>query len=350
MSAPAHQAFADRMTGILNESCLGLLVGVGHRTGLFDAMAALPPSTSEEVAHAAGLHERWVREWLGGMVTGGIVDHDPATGRYSLPPDHAASLTRAAGPGNLARLAPYLALMGEVEPQVVESFRKGGGVPASAHPGFQALQAELSGPVLDAALVERIVPLVPGLADRLRAGIDVLDIGCGRGRAVTLLAEAFPASRFRGVDLSESGIAEARREAVRMHLGNTTFDVTDAAELDGHYDLITAFHVVHDLAWPSRTLLAVRDALHDDGVFLMGDIAAASSLDDNIGHPLGPLLYGLSVFHCMAVSLAEGGEGLGALWGEQTARRMLAEAGFTRVDTARVEGDPLDLYYVARRG
>ncbi|MEV7027128.1 class I SAM-dependent methyltransferase [Kitasatospora sp. NPDC093558] len=344
-----QEQFAGQMVGMLNGACLGLMVGLGHETGLFDTMAGMAPATSEEIARAAGLNERYVREWLGAMVTGGVVDYDPQPRTYVLPPEHAASLTRAAGPNNMARIAQDLSMLAEVEQQVQEAFRTGSGVPYSAYPRFQAIQGEESGEVFDLALVDGILPLVPGLTDRLRAGIDALDIGCGQGHAVNLLAKAFPTSRFHGLDRSEEGIATARTEAAAWHLDNATFEVGDSAELTGAYDLVTAFDVIHDLARPTRTLAAVAGALRPDGVFLMGDIAASSQVEENIDHPLCPALYAFSVFYCMSVSLGEGGEALGTVWGRQTALRMLGEAGFSRVESHQVEGDFLNVYYVAQR-
>ncbi|MFI6949608.1 methyltransferase domain-containing protein [Streptomyces sp. NPDC050422] len=344
-----QEAFAGRMVQVVNDTCLGLMAGLGHQSGLFDRMATMAPATSAEIARAAGLNERYVREWLGAMVVGGFVDYEPEQGTYALPPEHAASLTRAAGPDNLARIAQDFGMMGEVEQQVLEAFRTGGGLPYSAYPRFQDLQAEESGEVFDLALVNGIVPLVPGLTERLRSGIEVLDIGTGHGHAVNVLARAFPASRFQGLDMSEEGIAAARAEAAALGLANTAFDIGDCAEVSGSYDLITAFDVIHDLARPARALACVAAALAEDGVFLMGDIAASSRLEENIDHPLGPALYTFSVFYCMSVSLGEGGEGLGTVWGEQTARKMLGEAGFGRIDTQRVKGDILNVYYVAQR-
>ncbi|MFB6888236.1 class I SAM-dependent methyltransferase [Kitasatospora sp. NPDC056327] len=346
---PAKQeAFAGRVLQVLNDACLALMTSVGHQTGLFDTMAGLAPSTSEEVARATGLDERYVREWLGGMVVGGFVEYDPGPGRYALPPEHAASLTRAAGPDNLAGMTQYVALLGEVEQRLVEAFREGGGVPYSAYPRFQALQGEETASVFERVLVDLVVPLVPGLTERLRAGIDAVDIGTGQGHAVNVLARAFPASRFTGVDISEQGIGAARAEAAAHGLDNARFVLGDSAELTGRYDLVTAFDVIHDLARPARTLSAVAGALRPGGVFLMGDIAAGSRLEENIGHPLAPALYTFSTFYCMTVSLGEGGAGLGTVWGERTARRMLAEAGFGSVDVHQVEGDILNAYYVAR--
>ncbi|WP_432078732.1 class I SAM-dependent methyltransferase [Streptomyces sp. YPW6] len=347
-----QEEFAGRMAQILNDACLGYLCSLGHRTGLFDVMAQLPPSTSEQIAEAAGLNERYVREWLGGVTVGGIVGYEPEDGTYRLPPEHAASLCRASGPDNLASFLQDLALIGQVEDEVVTAFRDGGGVPYSSYPKFQELQAEETARVYDAALVDAIIPLVPGLPERLGSGsgLDALDVGTGQGHVVNLLARAFPASRFTGVDMSEGGIAAAREEAARLGLPNACFELADAAAVTGSYDLVTAFDVIHDLARPAETLAAVAGALRDDGVFLMGDIAASSRLEENLDHPLGPTLYTFSVFYCMTVSLGEGGAGLGTVWGRQTALRMLAEAGFGDVEVREVEGDILNVYYVARKG
>ncbi|MBB5129737.1 2-polyprenyl-3-methyl-5-hydroxy-6-metoxy-1,4-benzoquinol methylase [Streptomyces albaduncus] len=347
---PAEQeAFAAEVADVLNKAALALLTGVGHQCGLFDTLAGLPPSSSTDIAEAAGLDERYVREWLGGMVVGGFLAYDPEGGTYTLPPEHAASLTTAAGPDNLAGTMPYIGLMGEVEQQVVRCFREGGGVPYSAYPRFQALQAEETARVYDLALVDTIMPLVPGLPERLRDGIDVLDVGTGQGHAPLVLAKAFPAGRFHGLDQSESGIGAARAEAARAGVDNVRYTLADATRIDGEYDLITAFDVVHDLARPAETLAAIARALRDDGTFLMGDIAASSRLEENIGHPFGPALYGFSVFYCMTTSLSTGGAGLGTLWGRQTAVRMLEEAGFATVDIKSVEGDPINVYYVATK-
>ncbi|MFG2498629.1 class I SAM-dependent methyltransferase [Streptomyces sp. NPDC048441] len=344
-----QEEFAGRMVQVLNDACLGYLCSLGHRTRLFDTMAELPPSTSDQIATATGLDERYVREWLGGMTVGGFVEYAPEDGTYRLPPEHTASLTRAGGPENMASLMQDISLIGNVEEEVFQAFRKGGGVPYSSYPRFQELQAEETARVYDAALIDAVIPLAPGLTERLREGIDSLDIGTGQGHAVNLLAKAFPESSFRGVDISETGIAAARREAETLGLRNVRFDVTDTAEVTGTYDLITAFDVIHDLARPAQTLTTVASALRDDGTFLMGDIDASSNLEENLDHPLGPALYTFSVFYCMTVSLGEGGAGLGTVWGKQTAQHMLAEAGFDDVEMRQVEGDILNVYYVARK-
>ena len=344
------EEFAGRMIGIFNDACIALLTSIGHQTGLFDTLAGLPPSTSTEVARAAGLQERYVREWLNGMTTARFVEHE--AGRYSLPAEHAASLTTAAGPDNLARLTGYVAMLGEVEQQVIESFRNGGGVPYSAYPRFHEGMAEDSGAVFDLALVDTIIPLVDGLTDRLRAGIDLADIGCGRGHAVNLLARAFPASRFVGYDFSEEAVEWARNEAREWGLTNARFEVLDVATLDqvAAFDAATAFDAVHDQAHPATVLAAIERSLRPGGVFLMVDIKASSNVDDNVDLPWGTFLYTASTMHCMTVSLALDGDGLGTAWGEQLAVSMLHDAGFDAVVVKGIETDPFNSYYVARKG
>jgi SAM-dependent methyltransferase len=326
------------------------MFSVGHRTGLFDKLATLPPSTSDEIAAAAGLNERYVREWLGAMVTGRIVDYDPASRAYSLPPEHAVALTRAAGPDNLAELSQLVSLMGNVETALVDVFRKGGGVDYSAFDRFHDLMAESSRTTLDGTLLTRTLPLVPGLVDRLERGIDVADVGCGQGVAILMMARRFPRSRFVGLDLAADAIAGARAEADRDGVVNARFVVQDAASFGGPpaFDFITAFDAIHDQAAPRRVLRGIREALRPGGVLLMVDIAASSHLERNLDNPLAPFLFTVSTMHCMTVSLAQGGEGLGACWGEEKARELLAEAGFSTVDVSTVEGDPLNAYYVCR--
>jgi SAM-dependent methyltransferase len=346
------EGFAGRMVTMANEAMLALMVSIGHRTGLFDVMAGSPAATSQQIASAAGLNERYVREWLGAMTTGRIVDHDGGTGTFTLPADRAAWLTRAAGLNNLAIMTEYVGLLAPVEDQIVDCFRNGGGVPYSGYPRFQALMAEDSGAVQDATLIEVTLPLVPGVTGRLRQGIDVADVGCGSGHAINLMAGAFPRSRFTGFDVSEAGIAAARQEAASMSLANARFEVRDAAELaeNASFDFITSFDSVHDQARPDLMLTGICRALRPDGIYLCVDIVASSTLAENLDHPLGPFLYTVSCMHCMSVSLASGGMGLGAMWGEQKAREMLGEAGFTSVRTARVEGDVANICYIATKG
>jgi SAM-dependent methyltransferase len=345
------EAFAGRMVGVLNEGALAIMTSIGHRTGLFDAMSGLPPSTSAQIASAAGLNERYVREWLGAMVVGRVVEHDPEGATYRLPPEHAAWLTRAASPNNIAITAQFIPGLASVEDEIIESFKEGGGVPYSAFPRFHEVMAEDSGQTVVAALTDAILPLVPGLTERLEGGIDVLDVGSGSGRAMNLLARKFPNSRFVGYDFSEEAIARARAEAEEYGTTNVRFEVKDVANLDEEagYDLITTFDAIHDQAKPAKVLEGIARALRDDGVYLMQDIAGSSHHHNNLEHPLGTFLYTVSTMHCMTVSLAQDGEGLGTMWGEK-AREMLREAGFAKVEVKQLPHDFANSYYVVTKG
>lgn len=346
----AVEAFAGRMIGILNDGALAVLTSTGHQTGLFEAMAGLPAGTSEQIADAANLDERYVREWLGGMSAAGIVRYEPTTRTYALPAEHAAVLTRAAGPDNLAVLMQHVAMMGEVEQPTIERFRHGGGLAYEDFPHFHRNMAETSAVVHDAALVEGILPLAPGLTGALRDGIEVADVGCGRGHAVNLMAQAFPASRFTGYDFSTAAIDAAREEARTLGVTNATFEVLDVARLDlsSRFDLVTAFDAIHDQADPTGVLANVRRSLRPGGTFLMVDIKASSALEANAELPWASYLYAISTYHCMSVSLGLGGAGLGTVWGVELAGAMLADAGFTEVEQLPVDADPFNAYFVAR--
>jgi 2-polyprenyl-3-methyl-5-hydroxy-6-metoxy-1,4-benzoquinol methylase len=234
----------------------------------------------------------------------------------------------------------------------VESFRRGGGVPYSAYARFHEVMAQDSGQTVVAALTDSILPLVPGLTERLEEGIDVLDVGCGSGRALNLLARKFPNSCFVGYDFSEEAIVRARTEPEERSTTNVHFEVRDVATLDEkeHYDLITTFDAVHDQAKPAAVLEGIVDALRADGVYLMQDIAGSSHLQNNLDHPLGPFMYTVSTMHCMTVSLAQGGEGLGAMWGEEKATEMLRETGFGQVEVKQLPHDFQNSYYIAKKG
>ncbi len=347
------EAFAERMLDMLNSGALMVMASVGHRTGLFDALAETGAATSTELAGAAGLDERYVREWLGAMTAGRIVEIDPQTGRFTLPPEHAAWLTRAASPDNLAVEAQWITSLSTVEDDIVERFRHGGGVPYERYARFHEVMAEESAQTVLSVLFSHILPLVPGMTERLEEGATLLDLGCGRGRALVLLADRFPKSTFLGNDLSADAIAFATAQAAERGLENVRFEARDLSTFDADaepdaFAYVTTFDAVHDQARPLALLRGIRRTIEPDGVYLMQDIQGSSHVHENIDHPGGPLLYMISCMHCMTVSLAQGGEGLGAMWGEQKARELLAEAGFDSVEVHLLEHDPFNAYFVVR--
>ncbi|MGB6016703.1 MAG: methyltransferase domain-containing protein [Nodosilinea sp.] len=347
----ATEAFAEQLLTVLNHGALALMTSIGHRTELFDTMADLPPATSQQIAEAAGLNERYVREWLGAMVTGRFITYDPEHDTYVLPREHAAVLTRAASPDNIAAFAQYIPLLGAVEDPIIDCFYNGGGVPYSQFKRFHEVMAEDSGQTVVSALSDHILPLVPGLTEALEQGIAVLDVGCGSGRALNRMAKLFPNSQFLGLDISAGAIATARGESAHRRLGNVRFEVQDATSFRAfeQYDLITTFDAIHDQPRPDAVLRNIYRALKPDGVYLMQDIRASSNVAGNLDHPVAPLLYTISCLHCMTVSLAEGGMGLGAMWGEETAIAMLKAAGFAHLEIKQLAHDFQNSYYIVRK-
>jgi 2-polyprenyl-3-methyl-5-hydroxy-6-metoxy-1,4-benzoquinol methylase len=283
------------------------------------------------------------------MTVSRIVDYDAEAGTYTLPPERATVLT-GRDESCMAGHAQMITPLAAIETRIIEHFRNGGGVPYSAYDDLD-WGVDVGTKDWDAAFVDDILPLAPGLVEMLQAGADVTDIGCGEGHKTNLMARAFPASRFTGYDFLEGGIETARAEAAEMGLSNITFEVRDAAELGLHeaFDVVCVFDAVHDQAKPRAALAAMHDALRPGGLLFMSDIRASSLLEENVGRPLAPYLYLWSICHCMTVSLEQGGEGLGAMWGEQTARGYLEDAGFEVVTVARPPADPINSYFTCRR-
>jgi 2-polyprenyl-3-methyl-5-hydroxy-6-metoxy-1,4-benzoquinol methylase len=325
--------FGGKLLGIYTGGVLTKLIEVGYQAGLFEASRA-GPATSDELSERAGLKERYVREWLGAMTTSGIYSYDPESKRYTLPDEHAALLTGDTAQ-NLSPMSRMINHLGTHLPKLIACFRAGGGIPYSAYrPVFTQCMDDVWRRIYDQQLVTGFIGVVPGLPEALRSGISVLDVGCGTGHAMNILAREYPASRFRGYDIAEDGIESARAEARKMRLSNVAFDLVDVTDLPGEpqFDLITAFDAIHDQKSPDAVLRGIKRALAPGGTYLMIEFKFSSRLEENIRNPFAPIYYGFSLMHCMPVSLAVGGMGLGTVWGEQTARRLLAEAGFGKVE------------------
>lgn len=346
------EAFEERICAALNEAGMLQMLSLGHRSGLLDCLADGRPRSSVELADESGLNERYVREWLGALTAARILEMDDERDVYALPAEHAARLTRDAE-ANLAVYAQFPGLLGCVEDDVLCCFREGGGVPYERYERFHEVMAEDSGQTVLPALTDSILPLVPGLIERLEGGIRVLDAGCGRGKALMLMARQFPRSRFVGFDLSEEAIGWAREQAAEAGLENLRFEVRDLSDFDreaepGAFDLVTTFDAVHDQARPLNVLTGIRRSLADDGVYLAQDIRGTSHPHSDADLPLGPFLYAVSVMHCMTVSLAQGGEGLGTMWGIERIRDYLQRAGFGSIEVHQLEHDEQNDYFVAR--
>jgi len=352
--AKSTEQFADQLLDMLNQGAMSLMVSIGHRTGLFDCMAELSSAGYQQIASHTGLEPRYVKEWLGAMVTGGVVRYLPEKQSYQLPGSHAALLTRKAAPENFAVFAQYISILGQVEDKIVNCFRQGGGIGYEHYPRFHEVMAEDSGQTVLGGLDEYILPLVGHIVPQLEAGIRVLDVGCGKARVLLHLASCYPASHFTGYDLSADALDHARKQAEKTGLSNILFeqrdltDFEDSAEIE-QFDFITAFDAIHDQATPQSVLNGIYKTLKRNGTFLMQDIRASSQLENNLEHPIAPLLYTISTMHCMTVSLAQGGAGLGTMWGEELALEMLGAAGFDNIEVNQLEHDFQNDFYVMRK-
>ena len=357
-----RERFAARMAEILNYGALNLVMAIGYRTGLFDAMDRLKePQSANAVAAAAGLHPRYVREWLAVMTTGGVVqltEDENGQDLYRLPEAHADLLARRSGSANLGVYTQEMPLLTAVALEsVIEGFASGEGVPYERYPRFQQFMTELADAKHRRMLVPRFLPSVDAgrMATRMADGIQVCDLGCGEGLALLLMAEAYPASRFVGIDICAESVARGQESARQQGLANAEFVCGDVVTLAlenrmaERFDYITAFDAIHDQTRPLEALRAVHAMLRPGGVFSMVDIAADSRLAANIDHPMGPFLYTVSLMHCMPLGLVDGGMGLGMMWGRQRAVELLKQAGFAAVAVDAIPEDAFNLHFLARK-
>lgn len=362
--ADKRAAFAGRMTDILNHSALGTAMCLGYRAGLFEALDRLTaPASCAEVAHAAGLAERPVREWLAVMVCGGVVELSASPqgdDLFLLPREHADLLTLRAGSDNFGVYTQEMPILTRCAlDEVQRGMATGEGVPYDRYPPFQNWMGQVASAKHRKVLVDVFLPSVADgeVVRRLAGGVRVLDVGCSEGLVSLLMAAAFPRSEFLGIDISAESVALARAEAASQGLSNVRFEVCDAASLAvdadcagrfGLFDYVTAFDAVHDQTRPLDVLRGVRAVLAGGGMFSMVDIKAETPLAANLNHPISTFLYTVSLMHCMQVGLVGGGAGLGTMWGRQKALEMLAQAGFADVEVCDIPTDPFNTHYLCR--
>ncbi|MCG8533052.1 MAG: methyltransferase domain-containing protein [Desulfovibrionales bacterium] len=361
MDMEKQAAFGQRMTDILNQGALNLAMGLGYKLELFDAMeGADRPLTARELAERAGLSPRYVKEWLGIMATGAVVEitqaFEDSLGdeiQYFLPPEHAAFLTRGAGNNNMGVYTQEMPLLTRIAwEEVGKGFKTGEGIPFSAYPKFQDFMGQLSDAKHEQVLVEKFLPCVDGgrMVEKLESGIRVCDLGCGQGVALALMARAFPNSSFVGMDIDPPSVAVARKRRI-PNLEFVQVDVADPGQMapwENQFDYVTAFDAIHDQSHPMEALMGVRSILVSGGCFSMVDIDAASSHGGNLSHPMGPFLYAVSLMHCMPQGLDDNGTGLGMMWGRERAVILLREAGFSHVDVCEMPHDPFNIHYFCR--
>jgi SAM-dependent methyltransferase len=315
------------------------MIHLGDRLGLYRVLAdAQGPLTTEELAGRTGLDERWVREWAHNQGAARLIEWRLVDGveRYWLSPEADAVLASpdhaAFGMGMFHRLPQTIQALDHMP----ESFRTGVGYDYDSHGEEGAVGIERSfEPWNRNHLLPTVLPALDGVLDRLRAGANVADVGCGAGGAVLLMAEAFPRSSFVGYDISVFALERARERLDAVGVSNARFaDPRDEPLPSDHsLDLVTTFDCIHDMTHPLDMMRAIRGALADDGTWLLVDIKARETFEENVEkNPMAPLMYGISVLSCMSSALSEpGGAGLGTLGlPASRAEAMACEAGFDR--------------------
>lgn len=315
------------------------MIHLGDKLGLFEALAGFEePATTAQLADAVELDERWVREWAHNQAAAKIIEADTSARPelFSLSPEATAVLASpdhvAFGMGMFHR---FPQTMGALE-HMPESFRTGLGHDYDSHGCEGAVGIEKSfEPWMRHHLLDTVVPSLDGVEDRLVAGASVVDIGCGSGGAVLMLAERFPASTFVGYDISEFALERANQRLAESGLTNVRFvdPRHEPMPSDGSCDIVTTFDCIHDMTRPQEMMGAIRAAIRDDGTWLLVDIKGRDSFAENLEkNPMAALMYGISVLSCMSSALSEPeGAGLGTLGlPASKARSMAQEAGFSQ--------------------
>lgn len=342
---------ADQVIGHLSGAGISAMIYIGDRLGLYRALRNEGAVTSEKLAGKTGLNERWVREWLHGQASAGLLAYE-GDGRYRLTPEQEAVLadeeSEAFLVGGFSLILPLLESFERIE----RAFKTGRGVPYDGLGKDHAVgEARFSGPWMRANLVPVIIPALGDTAKKLRAGGKAADVGCGSGRALLEMAKAFPSSEFHGYDSSEISIGFATQHLARAGLDNVTFHHAPAEALppDGSLDFVMTWDCLHDMTDPFAAMKAIRKSIKDQGAWLIVDINGKATPEENYGEPLSGLMYAFSILDCLNCGTCkEGAAGLGTLgFPEPVAKRMTAEAGFSRFKTHEF-GNPLNAFFEVR--
>lgn len=346
MDKQRSNAFMLKVVADVATTLAAALLIVGDRTGLFKAMEGAGPLTGADLAERAGIAPRYADEWLAAMAGAGYVEYDPSTARFTLPDEHALFLANPASEYYLAGLFAGLPTMAAVIPQLTDAFRTGRGI---AFGDFGAelpmALAAMNRSVYENRLVKSWLPVLPGMVEKLRDGGRAMDIGCGVGVVPIALARAFPKATVAGLDFDARSIGLARAEAERAGVAvEFLAQGVEALPITARWDLITSFDVVHDLPDPAGALRRIRAGLADDGIYLMVEPKVSAALEQDIPNPFARMLYGMSCLHCVPQSLALGGPGLGACWGEQRARALATDAGFEHFERLDIRSPAMAFY------
>jgi SAM-dependent methyltransferase len=342
-------SFVFRAVDEVGATLNAALVVMGDKLGLYRALAGAGPLTPAELAERTATAERYVREWLNAQAAGGFIDYDPASGRYTLPPEQTVALTDETSPAYLPGF--FQIALGSVldSPRITEAAKTGAGIGWHDHVGDVHEGCErFFRPGYNAHLVGEWLPALDGVIAKLEDGAAVADVGCGHGASTVLMAAAFPASTITGFDYHDGSISTARTRAQEAGLdGRVQFDTAPSTAFPGRdYDLVTMFDCLHDMGDPVGAARHVREALAADGTWMIVEPAAGDRVEDNL-NPVGRAYYAFSTLLCTPCSLSQDvGLALGAQAGEARIREVVTSAGFTRF--RRVAETPFNVVFEAR--
>jgi 2-polyprenyl-3-methyl-5-hydroxy-6-metoxy-1,4-benzoquinol methylase len=335
------EAFMERIFGEVNSalSCLNLYLG--HRLDLFQSIKDAGPITSRELAQRTGYNERYLREWLECMAVADYLDYEIDTRHFSLTPEHAVVLLDRDNHAYAAAFLCFIPGITNILTPLIEAFRSGGGVPFEAYGADMIEGIEMGNrPMFINDYVALWIPAMPDIQTRLQVGGRVAEIGCGAGWASISLAKGFPNVQIDAIDPDVASVERARQNAEQAGVADRiTFHLASAeeAQLNGDYDLVTAFEVIHDAAYPVKMLSRMRELAASDGTVLIADEAVGETLDENRNF-LGQFMYNASVLHCLPQSMVYPGTAeTGTIMSASKLEAFAREAGFQQVDVLPVE-------------
>ncbi len=324
------------------------LVQIGEKLGIYKALNEAGECTVQQLADSTGLNQRYLLEWLCAQAASNYISYDSANDTFSMSPEQAFVLADNNSPFYLAPAFGAAAAFAKNEPQVRDAFKTGNGISwADQTECLSCAVARFFRPGYQNHLVQAWLPALSGMAMKLENGANVADVGCGHGITTTLMAKAFPNSKFVGLDFHEASIGEARKHCEPENLGNLSFEVSLAKELPGKYDLVTIFDCLHDMGDPVGGMKHIRESLKEGGSCMIVEPMAGDSLSENL-NPVSRLYYNASTMVCIPTSLAqETGAALGAQAGEKRLREVVVDgAGFSEFN--RISETPFNLVFEAR--
>lgn len=343
-------SFGEKVLGELATMFFANMAYIGEKLNLFKWLAQSGPVTPQELAEISLLQSRYLQEWLSSMAAAGWVHYDANTQRFTLPPEHVPFFAQENHPMYMGGALEALGAYGDTIPKIMECFHKGGGISlADQHADMPKIMDRLSAPLFENFLTRLWIPeLLPKVHEKLTAGAEVADVGCGAGRALVKMAQQYSNSKFSGYEPDPASANRAKSLVKQEKLEDRVriFNMPSSNMPDAQYDFVTTFDVVHDLANPQSLIDDVRRALRADGTYLMMEANCSHRLEENL-NPVGKLLFSLSTLYCLPCSLADNGVGIGTCMGEKLPRQMCDKAGFSHFRKLAFD-HPLEVLYEIR--